>query len=260
MIDGEARSVMNVAKLAALYDVHGNLPALEAALNDAHVAGCDEYVFGGDVASGYMPSETLSLLMSLQTHARFVMGNGDRELVRLWDGGEPATRFWGELEAWAARRLNKQQRDFLASFEPVVKHEIAGIGSVLFCHGTPRSDEEIVTEATPDEVFAKVLVGEADCIVGGHTHMQFERRVGGKRFINAGSIGMPYGGTGAYWLLVQPGSLELRRSKYDLATAAAILRTTQGPGVEEFVQENLLAAPTRSEAVEEFERQAGRGR
>ena len=245
-------------RIAALYDIHGNLPALKAALDEAKARDCDAMVFGGDVASGYMPAETLSLLMALRPQARFVMGNADRELIQIWDGGEPPTGFVGDLSAWAARQLNRQQRDFLASFEPLVEYEVVGVGHVLFCHGTPRSDEEIVTPKTPDEVLAEVLGPiTADIVVGGHTHIQMERRTGGKRFVNAGSVGMPYGGTGAFWLLLGP-DVDLRQTQYDLETAAAAIRGTRGPGASEFAAENVLSTPTAAEATEVFERQAGR--
>lgn len=114
-------------RIAALYDIHGNLPALKAALDEAKARDCDAMVFGGDVASGYMPAETLSLLMALRPQARFVMGNADRELIQIWDGSEPPTGFIGDLSAWAARQLNRQQRDFLASFEPLVEYEVVGL-------------------------------------------------------------------------------------------------------------------------------------
>lgn len=245
-------------RIAALYDIHGNLPALKAVLEEARANDCDSFVFGGDVASGYMPSETVSLLMELRPRARFVMGNADRELIRTWDGEEPPAGDIGELANWAARQLDRQQRDFLASFEVVVEYEVVGLGRVLFCHGTPRSDQEIVTPDTPDTVLAEVLkTVTADIVVGGHTHMQMDRSVAGTRFVNAGSVGMPYGGTGAFWLLLGPG-VDLRRTPYDLEAAAAAVRATGGPGASAFAAENVLATPSAEEAIEVFERQAGR--
>ena len=240
------------------YDIHGNLPALDAVLREVREAGCDAIVIGGDVAGGYMPAETVSLLMTLRGRTRFVMGNGDREMLRILDGEPPAPGFAGRLNAWAARRLDPEARDFLAAFEPVVEHDVAGVGRVLFCHGTPDSDEEIVTPETPDEVLDHLASGaDADVIVGGHTHVRMDRRAGGKRFLNPGSVGMPYGGTGAWWLVLGPG-VEMRRTRYDLAAAAAAVRATGGPGASEFALENVLQTPTAAEAIDVFERQAGR--
>ncbi|MDQ6898867.1 MAG: metallophosphatase family protein [Candidatus Dormibacteraeota bacterium] len=245
-------------RIAALYDIHGNLPALKAALEAARASACEALVFGGDVAAGYMPAETLSVLMDLRPRPRFVMGNADRELTRIWDGGEAPPGFMGELAAWAARRLDQQQRDFLASFEPVVDSEVAGLGRVLFCHGTPASDEEIVTPETPEAVLAEFLdTSTADIVVGGHTHMQMNRSIAGTRFVNAGSVGMPYGGTGAFWLLLGP-TVGLRRTPYDLEAAAAAIRATGGPGATEFAAQNVLATPPAKDAIDVFERQAGR--
>lgn len=242
-------------RVAALYDIHGSLPALSAVLDEVNALDCDGIVFGGDVALGYLPAETLSVLMDLRPRARFVMGNADREAIRIWDGGEPRLKAVGDLGAWVAGQLNREQRDFLASFEAVIEHEVDGVGHVVFCHGTPRSDEEIVTSATPDQVLADVLGSvAADLVVGGHTHIQMDRRVAARRFVNAGSVGMPYGGTGAYWLLLGP-DVELRHTTYNLEAAAAAIGASGGPGAKEFAAENVLTTPTAAEAIEQFEQQ-----
>jgi predicted phosphodiesterase len=225
-------------RVAALYDVHGNLPALEAVLADVERAGVDLIVFGGDVAAiGPFPLETIDLLRSLP-NARFVMGNADREDLP---------------------ELTGERHAFVAVFEPRVSLEVEGLGPTLFCHGSPRSDEEIVTRATPDEAVAEMVEGvEERVVVLGHTHMQFDRRVGRHRVVNAGSVGMPYEAQpGAYWALLGP-DVELRRTGYDLEAAAARMRATGAPQVEEFVAENVLTVPTAEEAIEVFERQAGR--
>jgi predicted phosphodiesterase len=156
-------------------------------------------------------------------------------------------------------KLSGERRAFVAGFEPAVSVEVEGLGPTLFCHGSPRSDEEIVTRATPDEVVAEMVEGvEERVIVIGHTHMQFDRRVGDHRIANAGSVGMPYEAQpGAYWALLGP-DVELRRTDYDLEEAARRMRATGAPEVEEFVAENVLKVPTAEEAIEVFERQAGR--
>ncbi len=237
----------------AFYDIHGNLPALNAALREADQLGYDTIVIGGDVATGYMPGQTIAELMHLGSRARFVMGNSDRQLVEIFDGADPPADYFGQLAGWCSRQLNRKQRDFLASFEPVVT-----VASTLFCHGTPRSDEELVTPLTPEPVLARILGSvSAQLVVGGHTHIQMDRRIGGKRFVNAGSIGMPYGGTGAFWLRLTP-EVDLRRTEYPLETAAAAIRATGGPGAAEFAAENVLTTPSADDAAELFEEQAGR--
>jgi predicted phosphodiesterase len=198
----------------------------------------DLIVFGGDVAAiGPFPLETIDLLRSLP-NARFVMGNADREDLP---------------------ELSGERRAFVAAFEPAVSVEVEGLGPTLFCHGSPRSDEEIVTRATPDEAVSEMVEGvEERVVVIGHTHMQLDRRVGDHRIVNAGSVGMPYEAQpGAYWALLGP-DVELRRTDYDLEDAAARMRATGAPGVEEFVAENVLTVPTAEEAIEVFERRAGR--
>jgi predicted phosphodiesterase len=193
-------------RVAALYDIHGNVPALEAVLADVERAGVDQIVWGGDVALGPMPVATLARMRELG--GRCVSGNCDREMVEDFDGGGGT--------AWA-RAIDRADRDYLAAFEPTVSLDIDGIGPVLFCHGSPRSDEERITRATPPEHLAPMLDGVAErVVVCGHTHQQFDLRAGDHRVINAGSVGMPYeGAAAAFWLLLGP-DVELRRTDYDL--------------------------------------------
>ena len=193
-------------RVAALYDIHGNVPALDAVLADVERAGVDEIVWGGDVALGPMPVATLARMRELG--GRCVSGNCDREMVEDFDGGGAS--------AWV-RAIDRADRDYLAAFEPTVSLDIDGMGPVLFCHGSPRSDEERITRATPPERLAPMLEGVAErVVVCGHTHQQFDLRAGDQRVINAGSVGMPYEGVAAaFWLLLGP-DVELRRTDYDL--------------------------------------------
>jgi diadenosine tetraphosphatase ApaH/serine/threonine PP2A family protein phosphatase len=215
--------------------VHGNLPALEAVLADA--ADCELIVFGGDVAYGPMPAETLDRLQALGDRARFVRGNADRL-----------------LSAWCAARLTSAHREFVHSFEPTVSVDVDGLGPVLFCHGTPRSDEEIVTAITPPERVQPVLTGVAErVVVCGHVHVQYDRTIGERRLVNAGSVGLPYEGRpGAYWLRLGPG-IEHRRTEYDLDAAVAAMRATGYPDIEEFLRESLLEPVDPGEVTRYFE-------
>src|SRR5436190_14178520 len=138
-------------RVAALYDIHGNLPALEAALGDVEA---DLVVVGGDVAPGPMVGEVLDRLSALDVPVRWVMGNGDREVLEGAGGLAPAA-----LTGWTAQRLSDEQRGLLARFEPTVEVEVDGLGDVLFCHGSPRSDTEIITQITPPDRLAPMLQG-----------------------------------------------------------------------------------------------------
>ena len=106
-----------------------------------------------------------------------------------------------------------------------------------YCHGSPRDDDEILTKVSPDERFRAALAGvEERVVVGGHTHVQFERVVDGIRFVNAGSVGMPYEGRpGAFWALLDGGAVELRCTPYAVDAAAAAIRTTTYPSAEQMV-------------------------
>lgn len=232
-------------RIAALYDVHGNLPALEAVLADAGAAAADLIVFGGDVVSGPFPHETLALARSLGQRACFVRGNGDREA---------ATGAAG----WVSQQLGAEERDFLGRTEERLVYEVEGLGPTLFCHASPRSDEEILTAATPAEPFRQALSGvDERVVVCGHTHVQFERVVDGVRVVNAGSVGMPYGEVGAYWTLLGP-DVSLRQTEYDLEAAAERIRSSGYPQGGEFAAENVVRPPSAEEAIAYFEQLAGR--
>jgi putative phosphoesterase len=236
-------------RVAALSDIHGNLPALEAVLSEVERVGPDLIVSCGDVASGPMPAETISLLMTLP-RSRFVRGNADRGLVDAFDR-KPKGRMPGPFADWCATRITRGQRDFLESFESTVMvDDVDGIGRVLFCHGSPRSDEEIMTAETSLDRMREFMAGlDADLVVCGHTHMQFDRMVDRVRVINAGSVGMPYGEPGAYWTMLGPG-VRPRRTEYDREAAAARIRAAGSPEAEQFATENVLKVPTVEEAME----------
>jgi putative phosphoesterase len=228
-------------RVAALADIHGNLPALEAVLAEVRREGVDCVVVCGDVASGPLPAQSIELLRALP-NARFVRGNADRELVAEYDGA--ASR----APAWCAAQLSGEQRDFLDRFEATVALEADGLGRLLFCHGSPRSDREIITARTPDERLLEMIGdSEADVVVCGHTHMQFDRRLGARRVVNPGSVGMPYGQTGAHWAVLGVG-IELRRTVYDLTASASRIRESAWPEADAFARENVLTVPTAEQA------------
>jgi putative phosphoesterase len=233
------------APVAALYDVHGNLPALEAVLAET---GDAQLVFGGDMAAGPMPAETLDRIMELD--ALWIRGNADRELLI-----GPSE---GLADEWVFNRLGHHHRKFIAGLPEQVELEVDGIGRVIFCHGSPRSDEEIILRTTPDDWLREMLEGvEADVVVCGHTHMQFDRRVDGWRVVNAGSVGLPYGTPGAHWLALGP-DIEHRRTAYDANAFADRVQRLDWSIAQRFAEENLRNVPSEKEAREFFEDMASR--
>jgi len=161
-----------------------------------------------------------------------------------------------ERMRWTAKQLERSQRDFLAQLPEQASFSVDGLGEVLFCHGSPRSDEEMITAATPEERLREMLAGVRQrIVVCGHTHMQFDRTFDGRRIVNAGSVGMPYGDAGAYWLLLET-EIMMRRTLYDLEDAAARIRASGYPQAQDFAENNVLKPETEAEAIAVFERMA----
>ncbi len=230
-------------KVAALCDVHGNLEALEAVLAELEHEDVDAIVLGGDIVAGPQPAETLARAEQLGDRALFVRGNTDRE---------PGD--------WVAERLNEEQLVHLAGLPDTQTLDVDGLGPTLFCHGSPRSDTEILTAVTTDERLREILAGVDEAVVVcGHTHHQFDRLVDGVRVVNAGSVGMAYEGRpGAYWALLGP-DVELRRSEYDYEAAEDVLRASGFPDAAEYAETHYRNPPTALEVAEYFERQALEG-
>jgi putative phosphoesterase len=244
-------------RVAAISDIHGNLPALEAVLAEVKREEPELMVFCGDVASGPMPAETIDLLLTLQG-ARFVRGNADRGLIEEFDG-KPPSDMPGPFSDWCARQITRRHRDFLASFEDrVVIDGVDGLGRVLFCHATPRNDTDVFMVDSPVERVRTLLAGvDADVVVCGHTHMQFDRMVDRIRVVNAGSVGMPYGTPGAYWAMLGP-DVDLRRTDYDREAAARLIRAKDWDTAEEFAAGNVLSAPSIEQAMDSMRRMEAR--
>jgi predicted phosphodiesterase len=247
----------NPLRVAALYDIHGNIPALEAVLAEVVAGAADSFVVGGDVAAGPFPPETIERLMQLELPARFVMGNADRELIDSFERGPHADEIADPSTRWCAEQLSERHVDFLRSFEPTVTLEVADLGRVLFCHGSPRSDEELITPATPAPRIERMLDGvDANVVVCGHTHMQFDRVILGTRVVNAGSVGMPYElAPGSYWALLGD-RVEHRHTGYDLQAAAAMIRRSGWPPADEYARDNVLTVPPPEEVIPVFESRA----
>jgi predicted phosphodiesterase len=200
-------------RVAALYDVHGNLPALEAVL--AEIPDDAAIVLGGDVAAGLFPHETLERLRGLGDRVHWLRGNADRELTPGEEGLVPSN-----IVAWTRGQLSDDEVAFLFAQPPSLELDVDGVGRVLFVHATPRNDLDIFTERTPEERVAPSFEGvTADLVVCGHTHSQFERVIAGIRVVNAGSVGMAYeDAPGAYWALLGSG-VEHRRTAFEPRTS-----------------------------------------
>jgi predicted phosphodiesterase len=251
-------------RVAALYDIHGNDTALAAVLAEIESLGVDLIVVGGDVAGGPFPCEAVDAVRALGDRAIAIRGNGERELVEArlrLDAGTARIDpddVWSSRTHWAAGVLDQARLDWMGALPPLASVDVGGLGDVLFCHASPRSDEEIVTPLSPEARIRPMLAGVSQrTVVLGHTHVQFDREVAGRRLVNAGSIGMPYqGDAAAFWALLGPG-VELRRTTYDVTVTCARVRESGIPDAEEFA-EGLAHPPPAAEANEFFERMATR--
>jgi diadenosine tetraphosphatase ApaH/serine/threonine PP2A family protein phosphatase len=227
-------------RVAALYDVHGNVHALEAVLAEASDA--DVLLFGGDIASGPFPRETVERVRELP-NAEFVLGNADVL-------SSPVARpEWDEARRWVEEQLDDGQIEWLENLPFSWRAD-----ETLYVHANPVDVDEIVTGRTPVDRVRELLDGVTETrVVTGHIHIQYDREIDGVAWIGAGSVGMPYAEQpGAYWAIVTPGSFEFRRTEYDLERAAAAIRTSGYPGAEELAAENILTCPTPEEALAVF--------
>ncbi|GAA3220275.1 metallophosphoesterase family protein [Actinocorallia longicatena] len=246
--DGPARPGP-AERVAVLSDVHGNVPALDAVLAEPDVAEADLVVFNGDLLWGPEPQETWERVAALGHRAVWLRGNSERYLAT---GAPPAP---GERETWMPGRLAPVALAATRGIPFSAVVEIAGLGPVFLCHGSPRSDHECVTHATPRERFAELAEGLTEpVLVTGHTHLRFDRTVAGRRSVNPGSVGLPFhrGEPGtACWALLGPGVM-LRTTRYDVGESVARARRAGDPGAERYVA-TLLGPPDPERIVADAE-------
>jgi predicted phosphodiesterase len=230
-----------ISSVAVLSDIHGNAVAFEAVLAEVAADPPGLIVLGGDLTWGPLPHETAELLRELPAPALLVRGNAERALFE--------QRSETPRERWLLEVHTEEDMAFLNQAAEGVTVEIAGLGPVRFCHGSPRSDEELITPATPEERLTAAVAGRPEqVVVSAHTHLQFDRRAAGIRSVNPGSIGMHYAAApGAYWAVLGP-DVDLRRTEYDVDRAVAAYRQTGDPLVEQTV-EMLLSPPTPDEVI-----------
>jgi predicted phosphodiesterase len=222
-------------RIAALYDVHGNLPALEAVLDEVP-DDIDAIVFGGDLVWGPWPSECLARAESFGNRAYFVRGKCET-LVLAGTGKHSCAR----------ERLDEDQLRRVAAWPASVTLDVGGLGPTLFCHATPRSEDDILFAESPAARWADALAGVAErTVVCGRTHLQCDTELCGRRVVNAGSVGAPTVRPVACWALLG-SDVELRTTSYDteatIAAAAAVV-----PDVHSFVRW-LRETPSSQERV-----------
>jgi Icc-related predicted phosphoesterase len=245
-----------VRRVAAIYDIHGNLPALEAVLDQIRPLQVDCILIGGDVLPGPMPRETLDCLRNLEIPARFVLGNGEVAVLEQMRGNDPVKvpEAFRPVIRWTAQQLDSECERFIAGWPKTTRAAISGIGEVLFCHATPQNENDCFTRLTSEACLLPVFAGlDVSLVVCGHTHMQFDRRIGDTRVVNAGSVGMPFGDPGADWLFLGP-DVELRHATYNFESAAARIRATSYPQAGDFAHNNVLHPPSASDMLDLFTR------
>ena len=243
-------------RVAAIYDIHGNLPALEAVLEEVRLAEVELMIVGGDVIPGPMSRETLECLLNLDIPVQFIQGNCEIDsLAEITGAG--VVRFpeqVREIVRWSAQQIFPEYEQLVAGWAKTLRIEIDGLGAVLFCHATPRDDNEIFTRLTPEERLLPIFEGlDVAMVVCGHTHMQFDRMVGSVRVVNAGSVGMPFGEPGADWLFLEP-DVQLQHTFYDLTKAAERIRKTSYPQAQEFAANHVLQPPSEEKMLKAFAR------
>lgn len=247
--------------VAVLSDIHGVLPALEAVLAEPEVRAADRIVLTGDLAAGPQPVETLDLLSSLGERAVWVRGNADRELVELARGGTGAIP--DPIAPWAAGQLRPDQVELLAGLPLTAELDLPGLGRTVFCHATPRDDEEVALVDSSLDRWAEVLStldASVSAVVCGHTHMPYLRLAHRRTVVNPGSVGMPYGGAGAHWaLLGGPVRVSLRRTELDLDAACARIAAESGyPEAARFADTFVRSRFSDADALRTFGPRDGR--
>ncbi len=251
-----------IGRVAVLSDVHGVLPALDAVLAEPFVVAADLVVVTGDIVAGPQPTQVLDRLRELGVRVVLVRGNADRELVELVD--DPALSNADPIAAWAADQL-RERPDLVAVLRALphpVTLSVDGFGPVLFCHGTPRVDDEVVLVDSRQSRWTDVFAGvpaDVGTVVCGHTHMPFIRLADRRLVVNPGSVGMPYGGAGAHWAALADGAATLRTTHFDIALArASIAATSSYPDVDEWTDEYLNSRNSDFDALAAFGPRDGR--
>lgn len=252
-----------VSSVAVLSDIHGMLPSLERVLAEPAVRAAELIIVAGDHTWGPQPAEVLDRLVGLGDRAVLIRGNADRELLQMAAGMDIGLDH-DPLSVWGAAQLTDGHRRLLEQMPESLTLDVDGFGPVLFCHATPRDDEEVVlVDSRParwDEVLADVD-DTVTTIVCGHTHMPFTRLAGTRLVVNPGSVGLPYGRPGAHWALLAEGAVSLHRTVIDTDWLLDQVRAGSGyPRVEEFLDDLVRVPATEAEVLSRFGPRDGRNR
>ena len=235
-----------MAPIAALYDIHGNAPALRAVLAEVALVPGVHVVVGGDIVWGPLPEETLELVRGLDD-ATAIRGNADREVAELHGEEEGLDAFTAAVTLACGEAIAAAGRAYLGDLP-----ETASRDDVLFCHGSPRADTDQITPETSGELVAEMLAGtDEPFVVFGHTHVQFRRTVAGHQLVNPGSVGLPSGAPGAYWALIDDDTVELRRTEYDVRAAGRAFEARGLVGWAEFA-DHVRTPPAVADVVSRF--------
>ncbi len=244
-----------VRRVAVLSDIHGVLPALDAVLAEPDVRSADLVVVTGDLAAGPAPVEVLDRLSSLGDRVLMVRGNADRDLVTIARHGAPPEGT-PPIDLWAAERLTDEHVRMLDALPHPVVLPLDHGGDVLFCHGSPRDDNEVVLVDTRLSRWSEVLADVPESVrmvVCGHTHMPFARLVDRRWVLNSGSVGMPYGSPGVPWALLTDTGVQLRSTSADPdALADEVVETCSFPDIGVWADTYIRHPPSDIAAVEAF--------
>lgn len=241
--------------LAALYDIHGNLPALEAVLDELGSYPIDQIIIGGDILPGPMPLECLQRIANVSVPVRYIIGNGEEAVLNA-SRGLDISYFPEQAQKvirWCADQLNTETLGEISNWSGTItvnqSHK-----NILFCHATPDSTTDIFTKRTSPDKFPQSIINALEnIIICGHTHMQFDITRGSKRIINAGSVGMPFGAPGAYWLLID-AQVHLMKTHYNYTEAANIIQKSSYPEAFKFAEQNVLNPPSEQAMLSVFEK------
>ena len=225
--------------MAVIYDVHGNLPALEEVLAEARAEGVDHVVCGGDVALfGAHPAECAERLRDLGDRLIAVRGNCDRYLLEESEAPDDEV----DVLRWTKDALGSELTQWLGGLPATA--EIPDQGA-LVVHASPRSDEDVMLPDTDEGTVSEMLAGStASTVLGGHVHIQYRRRVGSQELVNPGSVGLPSDGDRrSAWAVLEDGQVSFRRTAYDVDAVIDELRQIGHPTAAEVGSRLRRAGP-----------------
>jgi predicted phosphodiesterase len=228
-----------MARMAVIYDVHGNLPALEEVLAEVRAEGIDHVVCGGDVALfGAHPAECAERLRDLGDRLIAVRGNCDRYLLEESEAPDDEV----DVLRWTKDALGSELTQWLGGLPATA--EIPDQGA-LVVHASPRSDEDVMLPGTDEGTVSEMLAeSTASIVLCGHVHIQYRRRVGSQELVNPGSVGLPSDGDRrSAWAVLEEGRVSFRRTAYDVDAVINELRQIGHPTAEQVGSRLRRAGP-----------------